>query len=90
MPVIWYNFKIWWIRSGQISDQKHERYLHGKLPTKILAQAANKNIKFMFMKTERLLFSMALEVTVRENSNQTLLYGENRQMQSILVFKQTQ
>ena len=44
----------------------------------------------MFMKTERLLFSMALEVAVRENSNQTLLYGENRQMQSILVFKQTQ
>ena len=77
-------------RFDQISSHKHDRHLNGKLSTKILAQAANKNIKFMFMKTERLLFSMALEVAVRENSNQTLLYGENRQMQSILVFKQTQ
>ena len=42
---------------GQINDHKHDIYLHGKLSTKLLAQAANKNSKFMFTKTGRLLFS---------------------------------
>ena len=32
----------------QISDHKHDIYLHGKLSAKLLAQAANKNVKPMF------------------------------------------
>ena len=32
----------------QISDHKHDIYLHGKLSAKLLAQAANKNAKPMF------------------------------------------
>ena len=35
----------------QISDHKHGISLHGKLFTKLLAQAANKNTKFVFTKT---------------------------------------
>ena len=35
----------------QISDHKHDTYLSGKLFTKLLAQVANKNTKFMFTKT---------------------------------------
>ena len=41
-------------RFDQISDHKRDIYLHGKLFTKILAQAANKtntNNSFMFMKS---------------------------------------
>ena len=40
----------------QISDQKHDIYLYGKPSIKLLAQAAHKNTKFIFMKTGRLLF----------------------------------
>ena len=45
------------MRFDQISDHKHDIYLHGKLssnlklPTKLLAQAVNKNTKFVFTKT---------------------------------------
>ena len=36
-------------RFCQISDHKYDLYLYGKLSTKLLlAQAANKNIKFKF------------------------------------------
>ena len=60
-------------RFDQISDHKHDIYLHGKLSTELLLQAANKNTKFMFVKTGQLLFlSMVLKVTVRKNSKQTL------------------
>ena len=38
-------------RFDQISDHKHDIYLYGKLPTKLLAQEANKNTNFMFTKT---------------------------------------
>lgn len=41
----------------QVSDHKLDKNLHGKLFTKLLTQAANKNTKFVFTKTERLLFS---------------------------------
>ena len=41
----------------QISDPKHDIYFYGKLSTKLFAQAANKNTKSVFTKTERLLFS---------------------------------
>ena len=44
-------------RFYQISDPKHDKHLYGKLPTKLLAQAANKNTKFMFTKTGQFLFS---------------------------------
>ena len=40
-----------------ISDHSHDINLHGNLSTKLLAQEANKNTKFMFMKTGWLLFS---------------------------------
>ena len=41
----------------QISDHKHDTYLSGKLFTKLLAQVANKNTKFMFTKTGWFFFS---------------------------------
>ena len=44
------------MRFNEISDHKHDKFLYGKLSGKLLAQA-NKNIKFMFTKTVRLLFS---------------------------------
>ena len=44
-------------RFDQISDHKCDIYVYGKVITKLLAQAANKNTKFMFSKTGRLLFS---------------------------------
>ena len=31
----------------QISDHKHDIYLYGKLPTELLVQAANENMKSM-------------------------------------------
>ena len=46
LPHTWFN---------QISDHQHDMYLYRKLFTKLLAQTANENIKFMFMKTGRLL-----------------------------------
>ena len=42
----------------QISDHKHGIYLYGKLYTKLLGQAANKNIKFMFTKLDSCFFLM--------------------------------
>ena len=44
-------------RFNQLSYHKHNIYLCGKPSTKLLAQVANKNAKFMFAKTGRLLFS---------------------------------
>ena len=41
----------------QISDHKHAIYLYEKLSTKLLAQAVNKNTKFIFRKPGWLLFS---------------------------------
>ena len=43
-------------RFDQISNHKHDIYLYGKLSNRLLAQAANKNTKFMFTKTGWLLF----------------------------------
>ena len=40
----------------QISDHKHDKHLYRKLSTKLLAQVANKNTKFMLTKTGWLLF----------------------------------
>ena len=45
------------MRFDQISDYKHYTYLCEKLHTKLLAQTANKNNKFMFTKTVRLLLT---------------------------------
>ena len=39
----------------QINDHKHHIYLCGKLSTKLLGQAADKNSSFMFMKIRQLL-----------------------------------
>ena len=41
----------------KISDHKHHMYLHGKLSTKLLAQANDKDNKLIFKKTGWLLFS---------------------------------
>ena len=59
----------------QIRDHKHDIYLYGNLSTKQLAQAADKNAKFMLTKNGRLLFFLSLvsEVAVRKNFKQTLL-----------------
>ena len=43
-------------RLDQTSDHKHDISLYGKLFTKLLVQAANKNTKFMFTKTGQFLF----------------------------------
>ena len=40
-----------YMQFNQISDHKHDIYLYGKLSTKLLAQAAYENTKFMFTKT---------------------------------------
>ena len=40
----------------KISDHKHDICLCGKLSTKLLAEAANKNTKLMFAKTGRPFF----------------------------------
>ena len=41
----------------QISDYNYNIYLHRKLSTQLLAQAANNNTMFMFKKTGQMLFS---------------------------------
>ena len=61
----------------QISDHKHDIYLDGKLSTKLLALADNKNTKFLFTKTGLLLFFVSLVSEVvsdylGKNSRQTL------------------
>ena len=53
-----------------IFGDKHEIYLYGKLSTKLLAQATNKNTKFMYNKMVPFFLSMVSEVTVRNNSKQ--------------------
>ena len=46
------------MRFDQISQHKYDiYYLFGKISTKLLVQAANKNTNFMFTKTGRLLIS---------------------------------
>ena len=50
------NYQLPHTQFGQINDHKHDIYLYGKLFTKLLGQAANKNTKFMFTKTGLLLF----------------------------------
>ena len=66
------------MRPDQISDHKHDIYLFGKLSTKLLGQAANRNSKLIFTKTGQFFFiffseaSMASEVTVLRNSKLTL------------------
>ena len=42
----------------QISDHKHNIYFNGKLSTKLLAQTANENTKFMFTKAGQLFLLM--------------------------------
>ena len=44
----------------QISDHKYDIHWYGKVFTKLLVQAFNKNNEFMFTQTEQLLFSEAL------------------------------
>ena len=53
--MIKYQLPHW--RSKQINDHKHGIYFCGELSTKLLAQAANENTKFMFAKTGKLLIS---------------------------------
>ena len=62
-------------RSDQISGNKYNIYLYGKLSAKLLAPAANKKIEFVFTKTRRLilfLISIVSNVTIQQNSKQTL------------------
>ena len=51
------KYQLPYTQFDQISDDKHDIYLHGKLSTKLLAKTANKNTKFMFTKTGLPLFS---------------------------------
>ena len=51
------NFQLSHMLFDQLSNREHDIYLYGKLSTKLLAKATNKNAKLMFMKTEWLLFS---------------------------------
>ena len=53
-------------RFDQITDDKHDIYLYGKLSTKLLLQVVNKNTKLMFTKTGRFFSNMVVEVTVRK------------------------
>ena len=60
-------------RFDEISDHEHDIYLNGKLSTKLLAQAASKNSKFMYTKTGRLISSKyGFRSDCPENSKQTL------------------
>ena len=61
-------------RVDQISDHKHDIYLYGKLLTKLLPQAANKNTNFMFMKLDGCFFlKYGFISDCLENSKQTLV-----------------
>ena len=51
------KYQLPYTRFDQISDHEHEKYLYGKLFTKLLAEAANKTTEFMFTKTGRFVFS---------------------------------
>ena len=53
---------------NQINGHKYGIYLYGKLTTKLLVLAANKNINFLFTRTGRFVSEMAL----RKNSKQAL------------------
>ena len=56
----------------QIRGHKDGIYLHGKLSTELLAQAAKKkNAKLMFTKTGRLLFFLSIfsKVTIQKTLN---------------------
>ena len=62
-------------RFDQISDHKYDIYVYGKVITKLLALAANKNTYHVFQNWAVAFFlSMVSEVAVRKNSKQTLLY----------------
>ena len=51
------KYQLSHMQFNQISDHKDDIYLNGKLYTKLLGQAVNKNTKFMFIKSVQLLFS---------------------------------
>ena len=51
------NYQLPHTRFDEISDHIHDIYLYRMLSTKLIAQAANKNTKFMFTKTLRSLFT---------------------------------
>ena len=66
-----FKYQLPHARFDQISDHKHDIYLYGKLSTKLLTQAANKNTKSWLRKLDGCLSTVS-EVTVRKNSKQTL------------------
>ena len=51
------KYQLLYTGFDQLSDHKHDIYFYGKLPMKLFVQAPNKNAKFMFTKSGRLLFS---------------------------------
>ena len=58
------------MRFDQISNHKHDIYLYGKLSTKLLVQAANKNTKILYLQKLDSSLSMVSEVIDRKNSKQ--------------------
>ena len=58
------------MRFDQISNHKHDIYLYGKLSTKLLVQAANKNTKILYLQKLDSSLSMASEVIDQKNSKQ--------------------
>ena len=72
MGWIVFNALVFNARINQISDHKPDIYLYEKLYTKLLAQAANKNAKFIFTKTGKILkkCSHSLKKYLSRNSSQ--------------------
>ena len=74
-------FQLYWNNTSAWKKNTSEGlilYLYGKLSTKLIAQAINKNINFMLTKTGQ-FFS---EVTVRKNSKQILSKCELKKLLS--------
>ena len=69
------NLQLPHSRSDQISDYKHDIYLHGKLSTNLLPQASNKNVGEVHVYENWMVaffLSMVSEMTPRKSSKQTL------------------
>ena len=68
------KYQLLHVQFDHISDHKHDIYFYRKLSTKLLAQAANKNTKFMFTKTGRMLFSYFFFPTEVCRSTQSMIF----------------
>ena len=52
------------MRFDQTSDHKHGMHLYGMLSTKLLAQAAHRNNKFIFTETGLFLFFLKYDLVI--------------------------